>query len=99
MVNKLQKLIYSSIVSTTWGQYHPIENIGSIHFETPNDVIKTIDNVLYVPKFEKNLLVVGSMATKGHFIVFHDKSCLIIYKNDHNFVVFGNHMTNNLYKL
>jgi len=30
MVNKLQKLNYPSIVSTTKGQFHPIESIGNI---------------------------------------------------------------------
>jgi hypothetical protein len=96
MVNKLQELIYSSIVSTARGQSHPIESIGSIHFETPNGVIKTIDNVLYVPRFDNHLLFVRSMATIGYLIVFHDKSCLIIHKSDPKIVVFGNHMTNDI---
>ncbi len=78
MVNKLHKQIYHSIVSIGGGQFHPIQNIGSVHFETPNGVIKTIDNVFYVPRLKKNLLSIGSMATKGYLIVFYDKTCLII---------------------
>jgi hypothetical protein len=78
MVNKLHKQIYPSTISTGGGQSHPIQNIGSVHFETPNGVIETIDNVLYVPRLKKNLLSIGFMATKGYLIVFYDKRCLII---------------------
>jgi hypothetical protein len=73
MVNKLHKQIYLSTVSITRSESHPVKNIGSVHFETPNGVIKTIDNVLYIPRLEKNLLSVGSMATKRYLIVFYDK--------------------------
>ncbi len=99
MVNKLHKQIYLSTVSITRSESHPVKNIGSVHFETPNGVIKTIDNVLYIPRLEKNLLSVGSMATKRYLIVFYDKKWLIIRKNDYKLVASNNHMTNSLYIL
>jgi hypothetical protein len=97
MVNKLHKQIYPSIVSIVGSESHQVENISSVHFETPNGVIKTIDNVLYVERLKKNLLSIEFMATKGYLIVFYDKRCLIIRKSDYKFVAFGNHMANRLY--
>jgi hypothetical protein len=73
MVNKLHKQFCPSIVSIIGGQFHLIENISSVHFETPNGVIKIIDNVIYIPRLKKNLLSVGSMATKRYLIFFMTK--------------------------
>lgn len=99
MVNKLHKQIYPSTVSIVGSQSHPIENISSVHFETPNGVIKIIDNVFYLPRLKKNVLYVGSVATKRYLIVFGDKRFLIIRKSDYKFVASGNYMTNKLYRL
>ncbi len=45
--------------------------------------IKTINDVIYVLGFMKNLLSVGIIANKGHTIVFNSNKCLIIQNKDH----------------
>ena len=40
-------------------------------------------NVMYVPSLKRNLVYVGSLADKGHVIVFTNKKCLVL-DNDRN---------------
>jgi len=61
--------------------------INNVHVETLLGEIKTIENVLYVLGLRESLLLIGSIANRGYYVVFDDKRCFIIDKHFHKAVV------------
>ena len=67
-------------VTTTNGNAHHIERVGSSSVNTRNSNGINIGYILYVPALKKNLLSVGSLADQGHTIAFTSNDCLITIK-------------------
>ena len=76
---------------------------GYVNVNLPNDSqIRTISNVLYVPKLSTNLLSVSSLVQKRHTIIFDDAKCNIYLKNNCKIVAtpcVTASLINDLYKL
>jgi len=62
--------------------------------------IKNVTNVLYVPSFTKNLLLVGSIIDKGNIVIFDASKCLILDSNEPKKIITKvvRDNTNDLYK-
>jgi hypothetical protein len=74
--------------------------IDGVHVETSLGEIKTIENVLYVLRMKKSLLLIVSIANRGYYVVFYDKRCFIINKHFQKVVVVGvQNEKNGLYRL
>ena len=54
----------------------PMKGIGTVAIAT-NLGTKVIDDVLYVPEIDQNLLSVGQLLEKGFKVYFEDNYCLI----------------------
>jgi len=62
---------YLSRVRIGNGDYVKVEGKWAIEVETLSDT-KTLKNVLYVPKINKNLISVGQLIESGYSILFND---------------------------
>jgi hypothetical protein len=99
-VRNLKKFILPASVHIINGQSHFMMGINNVHVETSLGVIKTIENVLFVLRLRKSLLLIGSIANQGYYVVLDDKICFNINKHFHKVVVVRvQNGKNGLYKL
>ncbi len=77
-----------------------VEGKGDVSFQLDMGEIKNVTNVLYVPSFTKNLLLVGSIIDKGNIVIFDASKCLILDSNEPKKVIAKvvRDSTNGLYK-
>jgi hypothetical protein len=54
-----------------------IEGVGSISFRLESGSILHVDEVLYVPRLNKNLLSVATLEDKGYWVIFKDMKALL----------------------
>jgi hypothetical protein len=71
---------YLSRVRIGNGDYVKVEGKGAIEVETLSG-IKTLKNVIYMPKINQNLVSVGQLIESGYSIFFNDGVCDIKDKN------------------
>jgi hypothetical protein len=60
-----------------------IEGVGSISFRLESGARLHVDEVLYVPGLEKNLLSVATLEDKGYWVIFKDRKALLWAKGSH----------------
>ena len=91
---------FSGNVRTAGGKSHQITGKGSVHFTLPSGKIKKVDEILYVPSFNKNLLSIGSLTDKGIVACFDDKKCILYSRGNKQIIAEGlRNKQNGLYHL
>ena len=85
---------------TAGGESHQITGKGSVHFTFPSGEIKKVDEILYVPGFNKNLLSIGSLTDRGIVACFDDKKCILYSRGNKQIIAEGlRNKQNGLYHL
>lgn len=74
---------------TTRRQNHAIIGHASINFTLSYRTIKSIFNILYVPRLKKNLLSIDSIIKIGFITCFDKKKYILYTKGSKNIIVKG----------
>ena len=56
---------------------YEIEGVGLTSIQLDSETILHIEDILYVPGLEKNLLLVAGLEDKGYRVIFMDKKVLL----------------------
>jgi hypothetical protein len=87
-------------VTTADGECHAVGGTGDVNVKSDCGEIK-MTNVMYVPSLKRNLVSMGSLADKGHVIMFTNSKCLVLdnVRNKHVVAQGVRHKGNGLYQL
>lgn len=77
-ITKFKPIASPSNVTTAGGSQLPV--VGSGHLQVSSN--KALPKVLYVPRIRSNLLSVGSLADRGHLVIFDAKNCFVMDRHD-----------------
>ncbi|KAL6224342.1 hypothetical protein ACLB2K_003197 [Fragaria x ananassa] len=80
------KSLKGGLVRSVGAQTYRVAGVGTIKFKVHDGSMKSLENVLHVPKFDRNLISLGTLDSKGHKIVGQDgnmkvlKGALVVMK-------------------